>query len=416
MKYMKIKALILSMLAVLPTAYSHAAAMDQSGQSILAFLEDKNYVEASATFVSPDVSGQVRNRPDLVNANSQDLSTGDMANSFQYYNVALKLQIAPQVSFGLIYDQPFGADVAYSLRNNGTFSDDQLSMQGTSAHVDTQNISMLFGFQPDPHFNFYAGGVYQTAKGNVALRGNSMSIFNGYDATFKSDSAVGWLAGAAFQIPEIALKAAVTYRSKITHELNAQESIFGEPLVVTADEKTEIVTPQSVNLDLQTGVYKDTLAYLNARWVNWSDFVIRPTQFGALTEMATAELSQGLYAGGFNLDDNQKDQYSVTLGLGHQFTEKWASSVDVSWDSGTGQPATVLNPTKGGWGLGLGMQFNPAPNYFIAGGVKYLWIGDATAQDGTYYIPVPGASEMAQQGDYRDNHAIAYGLKMGYRF
>jgi opacity protein-like surface antigen len=32
-----------------------------------------------------------------------------------------------------------------------------------------------------------------------------------------------------------------------------------------------------------------------------------------------------------------------------------------------------LNPTKGSWGLGLGAQFNPAPNYFIAAGVKYFW-------------------------------------------
>jgi hypothetical protein len=66
--------------------------------------------------------------------------------------------------------------------------------------------------------------------------------------------------------------------------------------------------------------------------------------------------------------------------------------------------------------LGIGVQYNPTADYFIAGGVKYQWIGDATAQDGTYYIPVPGASEIAQQGDYRNNNAIGYGLKIGYRF
>ena len=90
--------------------------------------------------------------------------------------------------------------------------------------------------------------------------------------------------------------------------------------------------------------------------------------------------------------------------------------------SGTGDPATVLNPTKGEWslgvgvGVGVGVQYNPAPNYFVAGGIKYFWIGEATAQDGTYYIPVTGASEIAQQADYSDNHTIGYGLKIGYRF
>ena len=263
---MKTQSLILSILSILPTAYTHAAAMDQSGQSILAFLEDKNYFEASIAAVDPKVSGKVRNRPDLVNAGSNDLSTGDMAQSYQYYNAALKLQIAPKVSFGLIYDQPYGAAIEYPLRSNNTFSDTEISMKGTLADVDTQNIAMLFGFQPDAHFNLYGGGVYQTVKGKVSLRGNSMSVFNGYDANFKQDSAVGWLAGAAFQIPEIALKAAVTYRSKIKHKIDAQETIFGQPLAFTTDKDTEINTPQSVNLDFQTGVYKDTLAYLNARW------------------------------------------------------------------------------------------------------------------------------------------------------
>lgn len=415
---MKIKPLLLGMLYIMPVMYSstsHASAMDQSGQSILAFLEDKNYFEANITVADPDVSGKVRsNRPDLVN--STDLNTGDMAESFQYYNAALKLQIAPQFSFGLIYDQPFGADAAYPLRSNNTLSDNEITMQGTSADVDSQNISMLFGFQPHPSFNLYAGGVYQTVKGKVSLRGNSMSIFNGYDASFKEDSSVGWLAGMAYQSPEIALKAAVTYRSEIKHQLDANETIFGQPLELTGLSTTDITTPQSVNIDFQTGIFKDTIAYLNARWVNWKDFTIRPTQFGALSELATTEMSQGTYTGGFNLDDHQKDQWSATLGIGHQFTEKWSASTDVSWDSGTGNPSSVLNPTEGGWGVGLGIQYNPAPNYFIAGGIKYFWIGDAVAQDGTYHIPVAGAAEMAEHADFNKNNAMGYGLKIGYRF
>lgn len=88
----------------------------------------------------------------------------------------------------------------------------------------------------------------------------------------------------------------------------------------------------------------------------------------------------------------------------------------MSWDSGTGNPASTLNPTKGSWGLGLGVQFNPAENYFIAGGIKYFWLGDVVAEDGTYYIPVAGIKPIAEQADFKDNSAIAYGLKIGYKF
>ena len=55
--------------------------------------------------------------------------------------------------------------------------------------------------------------------------------------------------------------------------------------------------------------------------------------------------------------------------------------------------------------MGLGGQYSPAANYFIQAGVKYFWLGDATAQTGG--TPV---------GDFEDNHAIGYGMKIGYRF
>ena len=275
---------------------------------------------------------------------------------------------------------------------------------------------MLFR-SPFTNFQLYGGAVYQSVKGDVALRGNSYSeAFNGYDAKFKQNHAVGWLAGLSYQIPDIALKAAVTYRSKIDHDMQVTETMFGEPLDVTTPSKTTITTPQSVNIDFQTGVYKDTLAYANLRWVNWKDFHIRPTQFGAVTEYLTDLISKGSYTGGFDLDSYQKDQWAATLGIGHQFTEKWSASTEVSWDSGTGNPASTLNPTKGSWGLGLGVQFNPAENYFIAGGIKYFWLGDVVAEDGTYYIPVAGIKPIAEQADFKDNSAIAYGLKIGYKF
>ena len=413
---MKFNPIVLGICTIFTSAVNHASALDQSGQSILPFLENGNYVEVNVTAVDPDISGKIRNRPELVN-DQQNLNTGNMGNSFQYYNAALKLQLTDQMSFGLLYDQPFGADIRYPMQSNNTFSDNEFTQQGTSVNVDTESISMILGISPFSNFQLYGGAVYQSVKGDVVLRGNSYGeAFNGYDAKFKQNHAVGWLAGLSYQIPDIALKAAVTYRSKIDHDMQVTETMFGQPLEVTTASKTTISTPQSVNIDFQTGVYKDTLLYTNLRWVNWKDFHIRPTQFGAVTEYLTGVISDGAYTGGFDLDSYQKDQWTVNVGLGHQFTEKWSASTEVSWDSGTGNPASTLNPTKGSWGIGLGAQFNPAPNYFIAAGVKYFWLGDVVAEDGTYYIPIEGVKSIAEQADFKNNSAIAYGLKIGYRF
>ncbi len=125
----------------------YASALDESGQSILPFLEKGNYAEANIFVIDPKISGKVRDKPQLVD-NSQDLSTGDMAQSFQYYNAALKLQLNERFAFGLIYDQPFGADVLYPVKQNNSYSETKNLKEGTSVNVDSQNISMILGVKP----------------------------------------------------------------------------------------------------------------------------------------------------------------------------------------------------------------------------------------------------------------------------
>ena len=75
MMEMKLTNIFLGSLCVLPVAEVYAAAMDQSGQSILPFLENGNYAEAGMVIADVKISGQVKNRPELVD-DSQNLIRG----------------------------------------------------------------------------------------------------------------------------------------------------------------------------------------------------------------------------------------------------------------------------------------------------------------------------------------------------
>ncbi|UDY20386.1 hypothetical protein NLHDIDDJ_02041 [Acinetobacter baumannii] len=412
----KANPILLGVLGVFVSNISHASALEQSGQSILPFLENGNYAEANLFAVDASVSGIVNDRADLVR-DHQSRDTGDIAESTQFYTAAIKLQLTDRLGFGVLYDQPFSADIKYPARSNNSYFDNDISHEGTSVKADTQNLSLLFGYSPYQHFQIYGGPVYQTVKANVALRGNAYTqAFNGYNAKFKQQDEVGWLLGGSYQLPDIALKAAITYRSKIKYKFQVEEDIFGEPLKLVENEKTKLETPASLNIDFQTGISEKSLVYMNLRWVNWKEFETRPPQYGALSEILMKELTNGEYIQGFKLDSYQNDQYSATLGIAHQFTEKWSTSTDVSWDSGTGNPASTMGPIKGSWSLGLGVQFNPAKNYFITGSLKYFWLGDTKTEDGTYYLPIEGIKPYAEQANFKNNHAIAYGLKFGYWF
>ncbi|MBJ8438788.1 outer membrane protein transport protein [Acinetobacter lactucae] len=412
---LKSGSIIFSTIGVFFSGYSHASALEQSGQSILPFLEAGNYAEANAFAIDPSVSGVVHDRPDLVRPN-QSRNTGDIGQDNQFYTAAFKLQLTDRFSFGLLYDQPFAAKTEYPVLPNNSYSD-ETSREGTSVNVKSQNLSFILGYSPIKNFQVYGGPVYQSVEGDVSFRGMAYTeAFNGYNAKFKEQGELGWLVGGSYQIPEIALKAAVTYRSKIKYDFQVDENIFGEPLQYTAPAKTKVETPQSVNIDFQTGIAEKTLAYMNLRWVNWKKFNIRPAQYDALTALYMDTLTGGAYKQGIDLDSYQKDQYSVTLGLGQQLTDRWSIASDIGWDSGSGHPASTLGPVNGFWSFGLGAQFNPAPNYFIAAGVKYFWLGDTKAEGGGYFLPIEGIKEFSEQAEFKNNHAIAYAIKFGYRF
>ena len=385
--------------SLLPITSTFAGGLDRSGQSIQSFLQQGNYAEAAITVIDPDVKGQA--------INQQNVS--DMADDYYFPSAAIKVQATDKISLGLIYDQPFGADATYGLENP-VFSQNR---QGTQVEVKTENLTGLIGYQPTKNWNFYAGPVWQTVEADIALRGMAYKN-SGYNIEIDKKEAWGWLAGAAYQIPEIALKASVTYRSEIDHDANVTETGFSalraiptataaiDAIAAAPAEKLTITTPQSVNLDLQSGIMADTVAFANIRWVNWKDFSIRPDKFGQVSEVATAASG----GNGFNLIDYTDDQWSVNAGVGRKVTDKWAGNVSVGWDSGAGNPVSTLGPTEGYWNLGVGVQYSPTPATFIAGGVKYFWLGDADAN----------VSSGTVVGEFEDNNAIAYGLKMGYRF
>ena len=402
------------LLSLIPTTSVFAAGLDRSGQSIAAFLQPGNYFEVGISVLDPEVKGK----------DTSGNQTGDMASDYYFPHAALKIQATDHFSVGLIYDQPFGADAEYS--GNSTFVENRpVPFQGgTSVTVDTQNLNLLFGYQPNENWNLYAGAVYQTVDGTVLLRGTTYSVFNGYDFRTGEDESVGWLAGVAYQIPEIALKASVTYRSEIEHKMNASEnfgaagyiSIPGAPgqsaqlnQLMTAlnasSGETKLTTPQSVNIDFQTGIMANTVAFANIRWVDWSNFKVQPYNFAKLSKVVGQNPTINK-PNGFNLIDYKEDQISATVGVGRKFNERWGGNVSVGWDSGAGNPVTTLGPTEGFWSVGTGVRFSPAENYFIGAGVKYFWLGDADA--------VTGAHSNA--GKFTNNDAIAYGLNIGYKF
>lgn len=282
--------------------------------------------------------------------------------------------------------------------NAGTVAEAQKG-QGTNVEIRTNNASLLLGakFGANKNLQVYGGAAAQRLTGEVHLRGIAYQGATGYDARISPDTSYGWIAGVSYSIPQIALKAALTYRSEIEHSSPIAEVFPALGTAGTTTREFKVTLPESYNLDFQTGVSPTMLLTAKARYVPWGKFDIRPPTYGD----ATATTNNGTPLPIVSYD---KDQWSAELGLGKKLSDKLSVSGTAGYDSGAGNPVSTLGPIKGFYSVGLGAKYNLTPYWSVSVGGKYLKFGDATAQ-----LPT---KEIA--GKFDKNNGYILGVKLAY--
>ncbi len=427
-----LKTLAVAIATLSVASMTNAAGLDRSGQDVTAFFQDGTYAEAAYTYIDADVSGyDTANSDPYSNDYERGNKTGDIAEAYDFFRYGVKADINDTFSVGILYDEPFGAAAEYTQSNFvasdslaesfGELAADGVDPQtagaiataeattageNTNVEVRSQSLTGILGmkFGANKNFQVYGGPVAQRIQSTTKLRGLAYGPATGYTSTSNPDMEYGYIAGVAFSKPEIALKAALTYRSEIEHDANTSETYpirsiaSGGALSDTRSGKIEVTTPQSVNFDFQTGINPTTLATAKVRWVPWSDFVLTPPLYN--------EVSQGRYPpNGLNLVEYNDDQWQVELGLAKRVAPALAISGTVGWDSGTGDETTSLGPIDGYYSVGLGAKYNVTENWAISAGGKYLWFGDAKGQ-------LPSGKLV---GDFQDNDGYIAGVKVSYQ-
>lgn len=339
---------------LLTTAMAQAGGLDRSGQGVGIIFENGNAAELTFGSVQPTVTGSVALGP-------VTRDSGDVAPDYTQFGFGVKLQVNDQVSVALISDQPFGADVKYDTAN--------YPLIGTSASVDTQGITALVRYELDEKYSVHAGLRNVSAEGSVALTQPAP-----YGSTYSSASGSGFVAGAAYERDDIALRVALTYSGEIDLALDGSDGDLTTTL------------PQSVNLDFQTGIAADTLLFGSVRWVNWNGFTLTdsvlPAPLLALTN----------------------DVYTYNIGIGRRLNDQLSVSVSVGHEASTGEVASNLAPTDGYTSVQIGAAYDLGNGLEVSGGVRYVNIGDATTAV-SVFSPA-----------FTDNSAVAVGLKLAYNF
>lgn len=371
---------------LLSTTSAYAAGLDRAGSDIDVLFETGNHLQFTAASADASVDG--RNRDGF--GPFSGASIGNVADTFQFYALGLKYEFNDQLSFAVIVDEPFGSDVIYPGDPAGTL------LGGTGATVDSFAITALARYKFNENFSVHGGVKYQEISAGVTLGGQAFGGLNGYEGNFDSDGGFGYVLGAAYEIPDIALRVALTYSSKVRHNLRTTETINGVPVSLIPGAgfsevtSTRVDTPENINLSFQSGIAKDTLVFGNIRYSNYDQTVVEPSAFTTLAGNPLTDL---------------ENAFDIELGIGRRFNEKWSGSLAIGLTTkGEDDFVSPLDPRNGSQYVSLGVKYDVNERLAISGGVRYTALGDAIAS--------PGGNPVA---DFDNNSAVSFGLNIGIK-
>ncbi|MCU0802374.1 MAG: hypothetical protein MUD11_11475 [Rhodobacteraceae bacterium] len=349
-----------------------AGGFERSGNPVGFMFEAGNYAELSFGIVSPKVTGA---------AAGGLAPSGDVAPSYRQAGFAIKTDLNDKISVGLSIDPTFGADIIYPVPSPGP---GPYPIRGTNAELNGDTLSVIGRYKFSESFSAHVGLRSVSVGGKVGIFSGGAPL---YRAGFDTDRDVGYLVGAAFEKPEIALRVALTYQSSTTH--NLESTVFGGP--VPAALYPEVELPQSVTLDFQSGVAANTLVFGSIRWADWT----------------ATELNAPLYP--LNpLVGYSSDSWTYNIGVGRKFNDNWSGAVTIGYEKSEGGVQMNLSPTDGYVSVGLGATYTSG-NMKITGGIRYVDIGNAGA------LESPPGSGVAN-AQFSGNSAIGAGIKIGYTF
>ncbi|RKE84996.1 outer membrane protein transport protein [Rhizobium sp. AG855] len=343
--------------------------------------------------------------------NGASTSDDDFTQNYSIPSFSAKFRVSDNFSCALTYTEPFGAKSEYGADARAADRNADRA-EAILAPVGAGKIPLFIGGNAVLSSQFKTTELGGTCAVSVDAGQGRFSVLGGlftqsFDYTevkdygtlnLRDDGEMGYRFGAAYEIKEYALRAELMYRSKVEHDaegvftsaapLASLPGAFGGPIPLgTQLSSTGNGTlPQSLELSLQSGIAPDWLAFGSVKWTDWSvlqTLNYRITGLGPQTK-----------------DFFWQDGWTISGGVGHNFTDKISGAISLTWDRGVGTGADIMTDT---WTIGAGTQIKAGPGVVRLGAAAtYLTEGSqSTAQGADFNATVGGDWAYAVSASYK---------------
>ncbi|MCQ0987440.1 outer membrane protein transport protein [Jiella marina] len=211
------------------------------------------------------------------------------------------------------------------------------------------------------------------------------------DVDIDGDYQTGYRIGAAYEIPEYALRVQALYRSEVVHD-DVQGSgtvtllnsfIPGLPtgtVLPVSSSLSEAVSPQYLEIKAQTGVAPGWLVLASFRWTDWS------TNNASVNTISSPLIGTS----SSYVPYHWQDGYTASLGVGHAFNDQISGALSVGYDRGVSTGADTTYTDLYTLAGGLSFKANEWSDLRVGGLVGYWTDGEQSISSGSYYNATVG--------------------------
>ncbi|PAQ08371.1 OmpP1/FadL family transporter [Mesorhizobium temperatum] len=371
MNNLRLKALLgAGCFSLLISGVANAGGFDRGGVNIDQLFDAAPYsFDAGVTYVSPQRTLKNVQRLD---GSGMSSSSVDVGGDYAVPRIGIKANIFEPVDCLASYTEPYGAEADFGMNN-------AYSPTAVEYYVKTNDFGLTCSYKINVgkgSLRFIGGVSYQEVDAFLS-RQTLLAFGNTGLGKFKlSDEAWGWRVGAAYEIPEIALRASLMYSSSYKYDgLSGTvdtTGFAGGPLgnvtgVFPVSASAEI--PQAVEFKLQSGIAPGWLAFGSVRWQEWSKLGIIPIN-GVINPVFGTPSP-------VSFDLLYRDGWTVSGGIAHKFTDQLSGAVSLTWDRGTSTTSGYQSDT---WSVASGISYSPNNKIEVrlGGSIGVLTSGSST--------------------------------------
>lgn len=348
MKYGILKSWVVAgSMLVAAAGSAQAGGLERGGYDIDLLFEPTPFVlEAAGTYVMPQ--RKLNNVAGFAPG-----ATHGVRETESYFvpRIGFKAGIGDHVDCVADYSQPWGAHLNPGIGWAGAMTNIETKIESHS-YAATCSFKAQVG---KGQLRIIGGAAYQQLEGFKERLIDPTLLPLGVGRLDLEDHGWGWRIGAAYEIPEIALRASLVYNSSVsfsnlTGMLDLTQVIPG--MVIPVFGSTTM--PESIELKLQTGIAPDWLAFGSVKWVDWS--ILQSIAFCAETTRGIP-CAIGSVGHLTELDLLYRDGWTISGGVGHRINDRWSALASLTWDRGT---STIIGSQTDSWMLGAGVAFTPS--------------------------------------------------------